>query len=201
VRLISNPRYEVFVAELRKIKRSFSRWIGIAFRAAPLEFARIIKLLDGKGSFNYGGRWSAAETFPAVNLSTTQEAALCESSANFAYYKLPVSRIRPKVVVGVRLRLGKVIDLANPHGIRKQSWLRLEELLREDWRRVNDAGREAQSQAFGRAAYEIGAEGVLAPSARVRGAVNLVYFPESILGHGNVRILGEEELERWLKKR
>jgi RES domain-containing protein len=199
VKLISNPRYDIFVEELRKTKRCFSKWNGIAFRAAPLEFARLVKLLDGKGSFRFGGRWSAAGTFPAVNLSTTEDAALNEGSASFAYYKLPLADIKPKVIVGVRLKLGKVIDLTNPKGINKQPWLRLDELLAEDWRKVNDGGHESQGQAFGRAAHDVGAEGLLTPSARVADGVNLVYFPESVLGRSKVEILGQEELERWLK--
>ena len=201
MKLIPNPQYEIFVAELKKTKRCFSKWHDVAFRAAPLEFARIVKLLDGKGSFKFGGRWSAAGTFLAVNLSTTQDAALSESNANFTYYKLPLTAVKPRAVVGVQLKLGKVIDLTNPQGVRKQPWLRLEELLAEDWRKVNDAGHESHSQAFGRAAHDVGAEGLLAPSAQVRSGVNLVYFPESVLGPGKVEILGREELERWLKKR
>jgi len=31
--------------------------------------------------------------------------------------------------------------------------------------------------------------------------MNLVYFPESLGPTSNVEILGENELERWLKKR
>ena len=89
----------------------------------------------------------------------------------------------------------------NPQGMRKQDGLRLEELLAEDWRKVNYAGHESQSQAFGRAAHDLGAEGLLVPSARVPEGSNLVYFPESVPGSRNVDILGGEELERWLKKR
>lgn len=201
MKLIPNPQYEIFVAELKKTKRRFSKWNGIVFRVAPLEFARVVRLLDGKGSFKFGGRWSAAGTFPSVNLSTTQDAALSESNAGFSYYRLPMTHMQPQAVVGVRLKLGKIVDLTKPHGIRKQLWLHLEELLAEDWRKINDAGHESQSQTFGRAAHDIGAEGILAPSARVPDAVNLVYFPESIFGAGKVEILGREELERWLKKR
>lgn len=79
--------------------------------------------------------------------------------------------------------------------------MHLVELLAEDWRKVNDAGHESQSQAFGRAAHDVGAQGILAPSARVPDGINLVYFPESVLGAGSGEILGREELERWLKKR
>ena len=196
-----NPRYGAFVAALKKFKRRFSKWQGIAFRAAPLEFARLEKLLDGKGSLQVGGRWLAAGTFRAVNLSTTQETAIKESSANFTYYNFALSDIKPKVVVGVRLKLKKVIDLTNPHGVRAQLWPRWDELLAEDWRQINDAGHESQSQAFGRATHDVGAEALLAPSARVRGGINLVYFPESVVSSSGIEILGEDELARWLKKK
>jgi len=71
----------------------------------------------------------------------------------------------------------------------------------EDWRKTNDGGFESQSQAFGRAAHDSGAEGILVPSARISGASNLVYFPESLSKSDAVEILGQEELERWLKKK
>jgi hypothetical protein len=38
-----DPRCGTFVAEPKKFKRRFSKWEGIAFRAAPLEFARLAK--------------------------------------------------------------------------------------------------------------------------------------------------------------
>jgi RES domain-containing protein len=201
VKLAPNPRYEVFVEELRKSRRYFSPWEAIVFRAAPLEFARIVKLLDGMGSFRFGGRWSAAETFPAVNLSTSREGALNESNANFAYYNLSQIEVRPKVIVGIRLRLKRIIDLKDPHGISREDWLHLEELLAEDWRKVNDAGHESESQAFGRAAHDAEAEGISMASARVSQASNIIYFPDSLSKNSRVQVLGEDELERWLKKR
>ncbi len=60
---------------------------------------------------------------------------------------------------------------------------------------------KALSQALGRAAYANGAEGLLAPSARVAGGTNVVYFPDSLVASSEVSILGEEELTRWLRKR
>jgi RES domain-containing protein len=196
-----NPRYDVFLAHLQGLKRPFVKWKGIAFRATPLRFANAVKLLDGRGSLKAGGRWSAAGSFGAVNLSTTQESAVEESSASFTYYNFAPSDVRPKVLVGVRLRLTKVLDLVDPRGLRMLPWVGLEELLAEDWRKVNDAGHEALSQALGRAAHASGAEGLLAPSARVAGAINVVYFPDSLTASSEVEILGEEELTRWLKKR
>lgn len=160
-----------------------------------------VKLLDGKGSLKTGGRWSAAGTFRAVNLSTSQETAIKESSASFTYYNFAPSDVRPKVLVGVRPRLAKVLDLVDPRGLRILPWIGLEGLLAEDWRNVNDAGHEALSQALSRASHASGAEGLLAPSARVAGGINVVYFPDSLAASSKVEILGEEELTRWLKKR
>ncbi len=196
-----NPRYDLFHAELRRLKPRFSKWQGVAFRAAPLEFSRLEKLLDGKGSLKAGGRWSAAGTFRAVNLSTTQEVAVKEGGANFTYYNFALSDVRPRLLVGVRFKLDRVIDLTRTDEVSRLKSIHLPELLAEDWRKVNDSGHESQSQALGRAIHDIGAEGLLAPSSRVPGGVNLVYFPESVLGRGKVEILGEAEVERWLKKR
>jgi len=39
------------------------------------------------------------------------------------------------------------------------------------------------------------------PSARVAGGMNLVYFPQSLARGSEVEILGESDLNRWLKKR
>jgi RES domain-containing protein len=197
----ANPRYDAFLAHLQGTKRPFAGWEGFAFRATPLPHANAVKLLDGNGSFKSGGRWSAAGTFPAVNLCTSQEAAVKESSAGFTYYNFAPSDVRPKVLVGVRLRLTKALDLVDPRGLRLLPWVGLEELLVEDWRKVNDTGHEAQSQALGRAAHDAGAEGVLAPSARVPGGINIVFFPDSLANPSSADILGEGELSRWLKKR
>ena len=195
-----NPRYEVFLAELKQKKRIFSPWQGIAFRASALEFARAVRLLDGLGSFRTGGRWSAAGSFRAVNMSLTQETALRESGANFTYYNLAARDVRPKLLVGIRLSLEKVIDLTKSRGVGKTKWLALDQLLAENWRKINDGGHEAQSQAFGRAAHDIGAQAIIAPSAQENRGINLVYFPDSLPKQNAIEILGEEDLKRWLKK-
>jgi len=186
---------------LTRPKRPFVKWQGVAFRASPLPHANAVRLLDGKGSFKTGGRWSAAGTLRAVNLSASQETAIKESSASFTYYYFAPSDVRPKVLVGVRLRLTRVLDLVDPRGPRMLPWVGLEEALAEDWHKVNDAGHEALSQALGRAAHAGGAEGLLAPSARIPGGINVVYFPDSLATSSEVGILGEDELTRWLKKR
>lgn len=186
---------------MRKVRRPFSKWTGLLFRATPLPYAQAAKLLNGLGSLARGGRWSAAGTFPAVNTSTAAETAYGESGASFTYYNFAPSDVRPKLIVVVRVRLNKVIDLVAPKGLRSRAWLDLDKLLAEDWHKANDARHESQSQAFGRAAHDLGSEGLLVPSARVRGGINLVYFPQSIVARSRVEILETADLDRWLKKR
>lgn len=201
MKLTPNPRYNVFLAELKKVKKPFSAWTGLLFRASPLPYCQTAKLLSGHGSFAHGGRWSAAGTFPAVNTSTDQQTCLAESSASFTYYNWAPSDVRPKIVVAVRVSFVKVLNLVSTDGFRSLPWLELDKLLAEDWHKVNDANHEAQSQAFGRAAHDMGAEAILVPSARVRGGVNLVYFPKSLTARSKVELLGEEELNKWIKKK
>ena len=196
-----NPRYNLFLDELKNVRRPFSKWTRILYRASALPYAQAAKLLDGMGSMEHGGRWSAAGTFSAVNLSTSPQTALAESGASFTYYNFAPSDLRPKIVVAVGASLNAVVDLVSPRGIRAKPWLELERLLAEDWHKVNDAKHESLSQAFGRAAHALGAEALLVPSARVPGGMNLVYFPKSLAAKSNIEILGEEELKYWIKKK
>jgi RES domain-containing protein len=201
VNVVPNPRYSIFLAELRKIRRPFSKWADVLFRATPLPYAQAAKLLNGMGSLSQGGRWSAAGTFPAVNTSTAAATAYAESGASFTYYNFAPSDVRPKLVVVARARLHKVIDLVRGRGLRSKPWVELDKLLAEDWHKVNNSNHESLSQAFGRAAHDLGAEGLLVPSVRVPGGVNLVYFPQSLVAKSRVEILGEADLDRWIKKR
>ena len=194
----ANPRYQIFLAELKKLTRPFRRWQGIIFRASPLQYARVAKLLDGRGSFEHGGRWCAAGCFPANNLSTTAETAIAESGAIFRHYGFDPATVRPRVLVAVRIRVSKVLDLCAPQGLRARHWMDLHDMLAEDWRKMNDRGRESLSQVFGRAAHDVGAEALLVPSARVPTGRNLVYFPESLRPGSKIEIMGESELNRWL---
>jgi hypothetical protein len=109
--------------------------------------------------------------------------------------------VNPKIVVGMHVKLSKVIDLTKLKRSKIAGDFWLDELLAEDWRKLNSAGQESQSQAFGRAAHDLGAEAVIAPSARLPGEKNLIFFPESILGYQSVQIIGKAEMEKWLKKR
>jgi hypothetical protein len=85
-----------------------------------------------------------------------------------------------------------VLDLTNPANVLEQ--LNLEELLSEDWRKMNGEHRESRSQAFGRVVAELG-KGILAPS-RIRAGTNLVIYPRSLRPGSQIEILGEGDLPK-----
>jgi hypothetical protein len=62
------------------------------------------------------------------------------------------------MVVGIRVSLQSVLDLTNLASVLHQ--LNPEELLSDDWRRMNGQQKESRSQALGRAVADLG-EGIL----------------------------------------
>jgi hypothetical protein len=79
--------------------------------------------------------------------------------------------------------------------IRERLGITLDELRSEDWRKVQEEGRESFTQVIGRAVFSIGGEGLRAPSARVTNGVNIVYFPENHRPASSVFVLESEMLD------
>ena len=75
----------------------------------------------------------------------------------------------------------------------------LDELMAEEWQKINAQGRETQGQALGRALWDERAEGFLVPSARVPNAMNLVVLPSNLQSGSRQQVLAEEELKTWLR--
>jgi hypothetical protein len=98
--------------------------------------------------------------------------------------------IPPRMVVGIRVSLQAVLDLTNPANVPDQ--LNLEELLSEDWRKMNGEQKESRSQALGRVVADLG-EGILAPS-RIRMGKNLVIYPRSLRPGSRIEVLGDTDL-------
>jgi RES domain-containing protein len=200
MKLAPNPIYNRIVEQIGKMKHPFTSWQGLLFRASPLQFAQARRLLDGMGGFRWGGRWSAAGTFPSVNASTDDKTALTESKASFAYYNWASSDVRTRIIVGVKARFSQIVDLTNSKGLGGKGWLDLRDMLAEDWRKLNAAGFESRSQALGRAAHDCGAEGLLVSSARISKGINLVYFPQALVKDSKIELLGEDDIKRWIRR-
>ncbi|MDB6033514.1 MAG: hypothetical protein JWM16_3852 [Verrucomicrobiales bacterium] len=106
--------------------------------------------------------------------------------------------LKPRLIVGIRYRLRFVIDLTKVLAMVR--FADLPELLEEGWQQLNEKGLESRGQALGRALFDSGVEGIMVPSARVVGAMNLVVFPENLLKSTQQTVLEQADLRAWLKE-
>jgi len=190
-----NPRYAEFVYRLGKISPKSAPWRGVTFRSVELEYALPEQILSGEGSLNFGGRWNAPASFPVIYSSTQPGTAVEEAFQLAADYELAPDDLKPRITCGIEWNLSRVIDLT---GGGLPAWLKLADWMQENFSRINESGFETLCQALGRAARNSGASALISPSARVTGGVNLVVFRDRLRTAESMRLLGEEELTKYL---
>ncbi len=167
-------------------------WSGIAYRSARPRYAKRKDLLTGAGSKRYGGRWNPPVSFAAVYVSLSWGVASAEAVAHQRHFGVPEHAALPRTFVGVDLDLARVLDLCDGR-LRQRLGVSRKRMLAEDWRSVNDGGEEAVTQALGRAAYEVGFQGILAPSAAERTGTNIVVFPDRLGSDGTIKPVDRED--------
>jgi RES domain-containing protein len=168
----------------------------VTFRSVELEHGLPEQILSGEGSYKHGGRWNAPETFPVIYSSTRPGTAAEEAFQLADDYDLTPDDLKPRVIVGIEWDLSRVIDLTRND---LPAWLELEEWTQENFSRINDNGFETLCQAFGRAARNLGISAMLCPSVRVAEGVNLVTFRDRVRKAETMRVLGEDELKKYLE--
>ncbi len=124
---------------------------------------------------------------------------MLESCATGLHYGWKTPDLQPRVVVSVRLKLNKILDFVVHTALADE--LDLADVLEENWRLVNNGGDESLGQALGRAAHDLGIEGFIVPSAKIDDGVNIAVLPEALGPHSHMEVVGEKELDRWIKKR
>jgi RES domain-containing protein len=151
-------------------------WKGTMYRATTLEYANRGDLLAGVGSRKAGARWTPPGTFNAVYASLEPETAMAEALANYRDFGIPISEAMPLVFVAVEVKVQALLDLTVSD---VQQMLRIlpRKMIATAWEAEQERGNEALTQAIGRIAWEEKLEGLLVPSARQKGAANIVLFP------------------------
>ena len=170
-------------------------WRGAAYRVTTLDYPKPRDILLGRGSYLHGGRWNAPGSFHTVYGSTVDVVAVHESRANAEYAGIPYPVRTPRLLVTIELDLQKVLDLTDAATLRHFG-VGADELRVEDWRKLQHEGFESLTQALGRAAFENGVNGMLAPSARVADGVNVVYFPGNRREAIEATVCEPEKLDR-----
>jgi RES domain-containing protein len=193
MKMRANRAYPKFRRRLEEQTAVFRSWQGTAYRVTTLDYPKTI--LSGQGSFLFGGRWNAPDSFRAVYGSTTDTVAVAESRANSEYAGIPYPFRMPRLLVAIEFNLEKVLDLTT---VRTRDALEIncDEFAREDWRKIQSEGSESLTQALGRAAFETGIAAILAASARVGGGINIVYFPKNKGRADQAAVCESEKLDR-----
>ena len=143
------------------------------FRFQTVDYPAAKDVLNGKGAAWRGGRWNPPG-YNTVYGSTTDNTALEECKAHDRYYGIVTKG--PRLLVAIEAKLTRVLDLTDP-AIRRALHLTLTELAAEDWRKLQNAGKESLTQVIGRAVAETGGSGLLARSSAVHRGVNVAIFP------------------------
>ncbi len=197
-----NIRYNPFAVRVRERLEDAGQtiltpWEGHIWRFNAIEYTQPSEILSGLGALKFGSRWNARDTFPVVYGSTEEKVAMAEVKASEAYYGLTVRK--PRLFVCIRLGLERVLDLSSQATLHALG-LRLKDIQTEDWRKLHDAGQESLTQSIGRAASEFGSEGILCRSARVKGGINLAWFPRNS-GQRSIAEVCEADLLTYLPRR
>ena len=121
---------------------------------------------SGEGARAAGGRWNPPQSYPTLYTSLTQHGAYSELALRAKIQKVPVEALLPRVLCVLKVELIRVLDITSPDALTKVG------LSTES---IGDPNR-ASCQAVGEAAYRLGFEGILAPSAASDG-INLAIYP------------------------
>jgi RES domain-containing protein len=132
--------------------------------------------LTGAGAVLAGGRWGVKGIMPAVYASTDPATLAAELNYKGLRYGWTQADFHAQLRVGMRWELQAVVDLTAGPTLRALRVTRAT-IIGVDWLADQTAGREPVTQAVARAAFENMAEGLVVPSARQPGGVNVVLFP------------------------
>lgn len=177
----AHPECSRLISAMRRL-RADERGTGLdatVFRAAHPRYAQMPDLVSGVGAMVKGSRWNAPGALTVLHAAMTPEGALAEAMAGRRKYGLPDKLALPLVLRGIGIRLTRVLDLCDG-GVRVSLRVSEDRLVGADWEAENRAGREAVTQAVGRAAAEAGFEGLIVPSAADPGARNVAVFVDRV---------------------
>ena len=181
-----------FLDRIERLQARTRAFSGTVFRSTAPKYATARDLLTGEGSRRAGGRWNPVG-IAAFYGSMSPEDAMAETLAYFRYYGLPIQSSMPRTFVAVEVELSDVLDLTDGK-IRQSLGISIERMTKADWRADMRAGEIPLTHAVGQAAFEVGLEGLLVPSAAARGETNLVCFVENVLSRSKIEIVSADEL-------
>ncbi|MBI3651817.1 MAG: RES family NAD+ phosphorylase [Acidobacteria bacterium] len=159
------PTLEQCIKNALSLATSFK---GVCFRVLSQRFATQKDALSAKGSIIKGGRFNFKGNFGVLYLSCDSHTCLEESTRTSQKRAITVANELPKTVVGIEVKLSKVLDLTDAK-MRRRLGIKYSDLTKTDWEKIQNNGQEAITQVIGRLAGQSGFEALLVPSSVWRG--------------------------------
>ena len=192
----SHAERDAFLARATALGRVWDRpgTFGL-FRFINPQYSVAAEIISGEGAQYAAGRWNLpGGTLKLAYTATEPETALAETLAHARYFRLPSFSALPRVLVGLRLRASRVLDLRDG-ALRRKLFLSSATIIGTDWRKDNRHGWEAVTQAWGTVFEAAGFEAVIAPSSALApGGTNVLVFPGNLLPRSQFMV--DQEV-RW----
>ncbi len=168
-------------------------WQGDVVRqAAPRWMSRPYRF-TGAGSVLAGARWSVKGLMPAVYASTDPATLSAELHYKGLRYGWTTADFHAQLKVGMHWKFQAMVDLTAAATLRSLK-LTNREIVNCEWETEQAAGQEPVTQAIARAAFENLAEGLIVPSARRKGGVNIVFYPNHLRDNTLIQTLDEHNI-------
>ena len=190
----ARPTLEQLKARFRQLRSAAVAFAGPVYRSSTPRYATETDLLTGEGSKRQGGRWNPIG-IAVVYASLTPETAMAETLAHNRYYGVAVEDAMPRTFVAIEAKLMAVVDF-RIGSVRQRIQVSQDRILTVDWRKEVAAGREPITQSIGRAASEIGLEGIIVPSAADLKGHNLLIFPGNLEPGSEFQVLNPDGLPK-----
>ncbi len=158
-------------------------WQHAGYRFAPRAFATLDHFTSGEGARLAGGRFTPRGGPRTVYLAADIQTAAAEVAYYHTLFGVPDTAFRPRVLAAVAVSVGAVLDLTAP-AARADLGLP-DDALATDWRVESERGGVAPTQLLGRLVWEVGFEGLVAPSVRRPEGTNVVLFPDNFGPHSH----------------
>jgi RES domain-containing protein len=187
-----HPEQAKLSTRLRRIGRSAdTKFEGELFRFINPVFSKFSDIISGDGALHAAGRWNVTGAAHLSYTAMSPTTALEEVLVPVRYFNLPESKALPRVLVAVKFRASRVLDLREGK-IRQTLRLSQSTIRGLDWRKDNFQGREALTQAWGFAFAHVGRyEAVIVPSAADATGANVLIFPQNLLSGSELSVVTE----------
>src|SRR5437879_4844477 len=154
-----HPDYDEIRKAIQKLSKRGRALSAVCYRCTEPQFAD--QIISGLGSQLHGARWTPKNSFPAVYLCETVEAALQEYLTRGRRMKLPDHKSLPMVMAWIKVKTVNLLDTTDDEvAVTIKHFLETDKI---HWRAIQDR-REAVSQAIGRAIHEVCFSGLIAAS-------------------------------------